>query len=487
MFSEDEIKRAVKYVRQDVFDDFWPDVLNYADFFDDIDWCYEIDWDNHQPSDSSYVDVPKPTMILRPGHYLELADRIYFQLLINKFAGKVDQQFTGSDVNFGYRVSPKYSKFFHEGIQAWTKFRDKDNELFTAANGQGAILHTDISAYFEHIKVPKLIEILKNLDVEDNVLSKLKALLNRWSEDGIGIPQGNNCSSFLANAYLDEIDKVMIAEGYNYYRFVDDIRIYAEAESTLRHAVQRLTQLFRPLNLHLNSGKTKLVDFEQHTQDLNEHKDLMEAVNYVLFFENFPDTIVVDESLQEIWKDTVTQKYIDKTKFRYCVLRFKQIQSEFPLEDILKHNLYDPSNIDYVTRYLVEYIDRKHVQDVVILRYENSAYEHEMIYLLKLLLSADKLHFDFKRIEKQTIYATNNPLLIGYYYLLASRFGTQADRALLTADFNKHYRANTMVSRYYMLALTCFPKPADEIKKLLNSHAYLSPTAKYLAKKTYKL
>jgi len=487
MFSEEDIKRAVKYVRQDVSDDFWPDVLNYSDFFDDIDWCKDIDFDNYQPNESNYVDVPKPTMILRPGHYLELADRIYFQLVINKFAGEVDKQFTEPDVNFGYRISPKPSKFLHEGIQAWTKFRGKDDELFVAAEGQGVLLKTDISAYFEHIKVSKLMEILSNLGVDSTLLGKLELLLNRWSEDGIGIPQGNNCSSFMANAYLDEIDKVMIAEGYIYYRFVDDMRIYASDEATVRAAVQRLTQLFRPLNLHLNSGKTKLIDFEQHTQDLNEHKDLMEAVNYVLYFEDFPDNIVVDESLQEIWKDTVTQKYIDKTKFRYCVIRFNKIQSEFPLEDILKHDLYDPSSIDYVARYLEEYIDRKHVQEAVIKRYESSSYEYELVYLLKLILKSTKLHFDLSRISKKDIYATNNLLLIGFYYLVAAKFGTQADRALLTADFKKHFRTNKMISRYYLLTLTFFPKPAEEIVKLLNTHAYLEPTAKYLAKKKYKI
>jgi hypothetical protein len=487
MFSEDEIKRAVKYVGQDVSDDFWPDVNNYADLFHDIDWCKAIDWNKYQPSESSYVDVPKPTMILRPGHYLDLADRIYFQLLVNKFAEDVDSKFTPADVDFGYRISPKSSKFLHEGIQAWTKFRDKDAELFALADGSGMILNTDISAYFEHIKISKLIEILGNFNIDSAMLTKLEAALNKWSEDGIGIPQGNNCWSFLANVYLDEIDKVMTSEGYNYYRFVDDMRIYAEDEATLRQAIQRLTQLFRPLNLHLNSGKTKLIDFEQHTQDLNEHKDLMEAVNYVLFFEDFPDTLVVDDSLQEIWKDTVTQKYIDKTKFRYCVIRFKQIASEFPLEDILNHKLYDPSNIDYVTRYLSEYIDREHVQKIAIESYEGSTYEYEMIYILKLLLNALKLHFEIKRINKQEIYATNNPLLIGYYFLIASKFGTQADRALISADFNKHYRSNKIISRYYMLAFTFFPKPSVEIDKLLKTHAYLKPTAIYLAKKKYEI
>lgn len=480
-FTEDEIKQAIKYVQLDVYDDFWPDVIGYKDYLTESDWWKSIDFENYAPGETSYIDVPKPTLVLRPGHYIEFTDRIYYQLLINRIAASADAQFCPNDINFGFRISSKPSKFFKDNIENWKNFKKKDSEYFEQ-NADGLLLETDITAYFEHIKVESLTGAINRLGADGKVLQKIEDLLMHWAEDGIGIPQGNGCSSFLGNVYLDELDKAMISEGYRYYRFVDDIRIFADDEQTLRRALQRLTQLMRPLNLHLAGGKTRIISNEAHLEALNQYQDVMESINYSLEMGDHWEEGGVDESLQEIWQEAVSAKNINKTVFRFCIARFRWIESEFPLDDILEKNLYDAPNIDLVSSYLADYINEERVQKVVIEKLLASEYEYEMIYLLKLLTVASKLHFDVNLINKGTIYSKANFLLTGYFFQIVAKFGGQGERTLMIADFNKQFRSDPRLARYFMIASSKFPKADNEITQLHQRFPFLKSTSQYLLK-----
>jgi len=480
-FSEVEIEKAVKYVQLDLIDDFWPDVIAYKDYLSESDWWRSVDFDSYSPGETSYIDVPKPTLVLRPGHYIEFADRIYYQLLINRIAQQVDSQFCPQDINFGFRISDKPSKFFRDNIESWKKFKKKDSEYFEQNTG-GFLLETDITAYFEHIKVERLTGAISRLGVDGGTIQKIEGLLMHWAEDGIGIPQGNGCSSFLGNAYLDELDKAMISEGYQYYRFVDDIRIFADDEQTLRRALQRLTQLLRPLNLHLAGGKTRIIDNKIHLDALNHYQDVMESINYSLDIGDYGEEGGIDGSLQEIWREAISTKNINKTVFRFCIARFRRIESDFPLEDILNKDLYDAPNIDLVSNYLASYINEERVQKVVINKLLASEYEYEMIYLLKLLSTASSLHFDISLIDKRAIYSKSNFLLTGYFFEIIAKFGGQGERTLMIADFNKRFANDPRLARYFMIASSKFPKADKEITQFHRRFPFLTSTSQYLLK-----
>jgi hypothetical protein len=328
IFSIDSIKLAASYVEQDLYDDFWPDIFNYKDYLQRPDLIGKINFTKYSPKPISAIDVPKPTYVLRPGHFISFVDRVYYQLLIGGFAKSLDDQLASRGVSFGYRTSRKKKYFIDNNIENWKKFIGRDEQNFHD-KPDGKLLVTDLSAFFEHIRFEHILERLNLYEVDSNIVSRLRKLLLFWNPSGIGIPQGNNCSSFLANVYLDEIDKAMLDDGYNYYRFVDDIRIFADDERTLRMAAARLTELLRPLNLHLNGGKTELRDLAKHQSRKNEFADEMAAIEYGI------ETGVVgfmdgtENKLKELWAATVSSSHLDKTKFKYCVNRFRKIGSDF--------------------------------------------------------------------------------------------------------------------------------------------------------------
>ena len=93
----------------------------------------------------------------------------------------------------------------------------------------------------------------------DEYIGALISLLKRWSPDGFrGIPQNQDASSFLGNVYLSYIDKCMLSLKYNYFRYMDDIRIVCKDEFAARKALKNLIINLRKIGLNVNPKKTKI-------------------------------------------------------------------------------------------------------------------------------------------------------------------------------------------------------------------------------------
>lgn len=59
-----------------------------------------------------------------------------------------------------------------------------------------------------------------------------------------GLPQNRDASSFLSNVLLSRVDKAMAGKGYDYYRYVDDIRVIADDEVHLPDGPFRTSSAF---------------------------------------------------------------------------------------------------------------------------------------------------------------------------------------------------------------------------------------------------
>jgi hypothetical protein len=423
-FTKNKLERALKYLKRDIADDFWPDIINYEDVLKE-EIFEKIEFDNYIANPQLILDIPKPTLILRPGHYLDLKDRFYYQLLINEFAKKVDGKLLGNDIVFAHRIKDSHGYLFGDGINAWKVFQEKTESLFNL-HPTGFLLKTDITAYFEHINIKRLTTTLENLDAKKEVVEELNTLLRNWTTDGIGIPQGHDQSSFLGNVYLNEVDQAMIADGFNYYRFADDIKVFEVEEKKLRQAISRLTELLRPLNLHLSGGKTKIVQKEDYYSDKLQFAEEMDAVGYGLAVGE--QTEVVEDKLKYLWNSSLKGKKFDKTMINFCLNRFRKINSKYALKAVLSKNLFDPSIAPSVMAYLVLFINNKSVQNALIAAFKNSSYEYQRIFILKTLVKANKLTFNLNEINREEIYKSGNFMLVGYYLIFAYKFGNDGVR-----------------------------------------------------------
>jgi hypothetical protein len=75
----------------------------------------------------------------------------------------------------------------------------------------------------------------------------------------VGLPQNMFPSSLLGNVYLHSLDVAMREAGFDYHRYMDDVRVVARDESEARVALRAAIVHLRKLELSVNGKKTQIV------------------------------------------------------------------------------------------------------------------------------------------------------------------------------------------------------------------------------------
>lgn len=128
-------------------------------------------------------------------------------------------------------------------------------------------LKTDISNYFNSIDIPILLEQLSFLREKDSMLFELFERI--LSEDRViecgriihedhGAMAGVPVSPFFANIHLREIDQYFLEKDIPYFRYSDDILIFAATENELQERQHILFQMIHDLNLSVNHDKVAI-------------------------------------------------------------------------------------------------------------------------------------------------------------------------------------------------------------------------------------
>ncbi len=131
---------------------------------------------------------------------------------------------------------------------------------------------TDITGFFDAIPHSKLLLTLHKFGVEPEILDLLGECLNLYSgtkeslTPGVGIPQGPPPSLFFANLLLFDLDNDLSQDGYVYYRYMDDIRIYEATEAKLTDALVKIDNFLKGRGLSLNTKKTSIDEIGENRE-----------------------------------------------------------------------------------------------------------------------------------------------------------------------------------------------------------------------------
>lgn len=125
-------------------------------------------------------------------------------------------------------------------------------------------LKLDIKNYFNSIRPDTLLDMLRALCADDTELIKIfeniltepytlykdtKLLENRGAMAGIPI------APFFANVYLTDVDRLFYKGGIDYYRYSDDILIFASDMASLLELKDKLYGELHRMGLHINHSK----------------------------------------------------------------------------------------------------------------------------------------------------------------------------------------------------------------------------------------
>lgn len=132
------------------------------------------------------------------------------------------------------------------------------------------VVDADFRSFFDTLLHEVLLARVAQKVSDGRVLSLLNAFLHQriledlkgWTPTA-GTPQGSVISPLLANIYLDSLDHLLAAAGFEVVRYADDLVIQCRSEAEAREGLALLEKWAGQAGLSLHGEKTRLVDATQ--------------------------------------------------------------------------------------------------------------------------------------------------------------------------------------------------------------------------------
>ncbi|MGO7544405.1 RNA-directed DNA polymerase [Rhizobium leguminosarum] len=349
-----DAEKIEKQLRQDFRDDWFPDPINYSDMFsgDVLEGYISSNIENndgeYRPIKAQLLNIPKANFTLRYALETSLADRAIYHGLASELLPYFDHLISWQVFSHRLptaerdkeRVGTKY--MFRSGVRAWSDFLGC---VEAKLSPNSVLLSTDLANYFENISIPLLRTRFLDLvpqaapeQLQPEIQARIEELftyLSAWCfKEDRGLPQNRDASSFLANIYMREVDIRMIEAGFQYYRYMDDIKIVCDSKASARKALKEFVLALRPIGQFVNSGKTKIVSAEDRelikeclAAGSVEMKRIATAWNSKSL-KPISRTLV---PLKNLMLRTLREEKFDSREFRFCISRLETLArcSEF--------------------------------------------------------------------------------------------------------------------------------------------------------------
>jgi len=262
-----DLSCAAKWLIEDAKDDFFPDALGFREIKHlETEYLSQREHRIFQlhsfPSRTEYV--PKSNGMLREAVWLHPIHRLQYLAILHYLIPRIDGHLSKDVYSYRLDASDPQSHPFAKTIDRWKAYHN-DFRAACLDNDTNAVLLADISSFYDHISVEKLcfkLEAILGTSIQDSdneVIGFLKNLLQSCSMTGYGIPQNYDPSSFFGSMYLHLVDREMEASRFNYFRWVDDIKICAKNRAQALRALHKLQQELAKERLFLASDKTKII------------------------------------------------------------------------------------------------------------------------------------------------------------------------------------------------------------------------------------
>lgn len=264
------------------------------------------------PTQSIRVFMPKANGLNRMYTLLSIEDQIVFQAYANILARsltslpEITKRYKKSV--FGNLCAQPDSDFFYQRWQ--DSYKAYTKAIIRAfQKGYKHIASFDLTACYDSINHNLLRSILKDkFFFSENCAKTFTDLIEQWEsadgrELGTGIPQGPQASGIVAEAVLQEydayIETLQRTMQFVYYRYVDDIRIMAPDEDTVKWVLFLLDKKSKELGLFPQSSKIS-------THEITDIDKEIKRISKPLFEDEFDDdkkAQIATEAIRKLLKE----------------------------------------------------------------------------------------------------------------------------------------------------------------------------------------
>lgn len=215
--------------------------------------------------------VPKSRNGFRVAHQLYPTDAIFLLAATFSIGERIELARGVHRPGFSYKFEPgdEFSMFASNCRFGNWLLSQYGHVTFSEAQ-YTHVVEADIADFYQRIYHHRLenglLEAAGDITETRLIRSFLRDIRARQS---FGIPVGGNATRLLAELSLVDIDRALLAEGYDFTRYVDDFRIFIKPNQDPYNALAFLADnLWSSEGLSLSTAKTRVISFEQYREQL---------------------------------------------------------------------------------------------------------------------------------------------------------------------------------------------------------------------------
>lgn len=341
-----DVTTVLQHLHRDMRDDWFEDVLQHRDLFAGKRALREVLHEvllegngRYGASKRNVCDIPKKGLGIRYALETDFYDRFIYQAICSYLIPFYDPLLSPRVLGHRYDNRRRSNKELFKGrIELWQTF---EGVTKTAFKNNQALFSTDLINYFENITIDSIRVafegLLPNIKASGpekvlirNSINTLCELMVHWGySERHGLPQNRDASSFIANVVLNSVDQAMVRQGFDYYRYVDDIRIICDTKRAARHAATVLISHLRTVGMNINSSKTKILTAESSEADVNESfpgsDDRSLAIDSMWRSRSRRVIMRSIKYIFQLLQECIDSKQTQSRQFRFAVNRLIQI------------------------------------------------------------------------------------------------------------------------------------------------------------------
>jgi hypothetical protein len=199
----------------------------------------------------------------------------YFLGLVLSIAETIERARIPTSENkiFSYRCAwnPETAEIFDRDFH-WRSFMERS--LQNAANCSHVVT-CDISEFYLRLSHHRLENALKQARVDPDIPWRIMEFLANFSNtNSFGIPVGGPAARILSELTLNQIDRLLKAEGIKFCRFSDDFHLFCDSVEQAYGALLYLSEkLLSNQGLQLQKSKTRLMSKSEFIETSPFHLD----------------------------------------------------------------------------------------------------------------------------------------------------------------------------------------------------------------------